>query len=318
MTLRTAFSGGSGVGETSSSPPATSPGGRQLRASTITQSTTNRANSSTRKTSSTDDTICQKRATFLARPGHLSCRGHRRAHHGAGDSGLVEETALADPRLVLSRHVDVLRTQQEHLCRDALDATSQPEGETRGEVDQSLGVRVVHLGQVHDDRQTFAEALPDGPRLVVGAWVQGRDAVRLRRGCRRGSRGRLRRGRGLLTDGQACGARADGTAAHSGDAWRWTTAGRRHPDGTGGHDPAHGQRLGIAHGRELLGPEVVVVTPGGVLTLVASVVPVVRGKPLVIGVTAVAAGLPGGGLPGGGPAVAPGGGRPRGAPGDGH
>ena len=74
MTLRTAFSGGSVVVYTTSSPAATRPVGRQLRASTITQSTTNRANSRIRKTSSTAETICQKRATVLVRSGHLACR----------------------------------------------------------------------------------------------------------------------------------------------------------------------------------------------------------------------------------------------------
>src|SRR5688500_227284 len=96
MTLRTAFNGGSVVVYTTSRPAATRPDGRQLRASTITQSTTNRAKSRTRKTSSTDETICQKRATVLVRSGHRACHGHHRAHSGAGDSGLVEETAFAD------------------------------------------------------------------------------------------------------------------------------------------------------------------------------------------------------------------------------
>src|SRR5918998_337689 len=51
-------------------------------------------------------------------------------------SGLGGETALADPRLVLCRHVDVPRAEQEHLVRDALDATAQPERQTRSEVDE--------------------------------------------------------------------------------------------------------------------------------------------------------------------------------------
>src|SRR3712207_3191426 len=168
ITLRTALSGGSVVEYTTSRPAATRPDGRQLRASTITQSTTNRANSSTRKTSSTDDTIDQKRATVLVRSGHRACRG-------GWASGLVEETALADPRLVLGRHVDVLRTEQEHRGRDALDTTAQPEGQTGSEVDQALRVRVVHLGEVHDHRHPVAEPLPDRPRLVVVARVQRGD-----------------------------------------------------------------------------------------------------------------------------------------------
>src|SRR3954470_1282125 len=101
----------------------------------MTQSTTNRANSRTRKTSSTDETICQKRATVLVRSGHCACRCHGRASSPHARLGLVEEAAFADPGLVLGCHVDVLRTEQEHLCRDALDTTAQSEGQTRSEVD---------------------------------------------------------------------------------------------------------------------------------------------------------------------------------------
>src|SRR3954447_4949353 len=159
MTFRTAFSGGSVVEYTISSPAATTPEGRQLRARTITQSTTKRAKSRTRKTSSTDETICQKRATVLVRSGHP---GNQRG--AVSRSGLVEEAAFADPRLVLGRHVDVLRTEQEHLRRDrqsevvrteheplrrtAFIPTAQSEGKARREVDETLRVGVVHLGEV--------------------------------------------------------------------------------------------------------------------------------------------------------------------------
>src|SRR3712207_3461229 len=177
ITLRIALIGGSVVAYTTSRPAATSPDGRQLRASTITQSTTNRAKSSTRKTSRTDERMFQKRATVLARP---------RAPGGAGPvlppaSGLGGETALAAPRLVLGRHVDVPRAEQEHLVRDALDATAQPERQTRSEVDEPLGVGVVHLGEVHDHRLAVAEALADLAGLVVRARVQRGDPVGLRR-----------------------------------------------------------------------------------------------------------------------------------------
>src|SRR4051795_7644495 len=116
----------------------------------MTQSTTKRANSRTRKTSSTDATICQKRATVLGRSGHLGCQ-----RGAVSRSGLVEEAAFADPRLVLGRHVDVLRAEQEHLRRDWLDTTAQPEDESRGEVDESPRIGVVQLGQVHDDRRSL-------------------------------------------------------------------------------------------------------------------------------------------------------------------
>src|SRR3954447_17315828 len=126
MTFRTAFSGGSVVEYTSSSPAATAPWGRQLRASTITQSTTNRAKSRIRKTSRTDETICRRRATVLARSGH-----HVRGVHGCTGSGLAEEPTLADAGLVLSRHVHVLRTEQEDLGRDALTTTVRAGGPGR-------------------------------------------------------------------------------------------------------------------------------------------------------------------------------------------
>src|SRR3954451_8435326 len=150
----------------------------------MTQSTTNRANRSTRKTSSTELTICQKRATVLVRSGHLACRACRSAPRW---SGLVEEPAFADPRLVLGGHVDVPGAEEEHLVRDALDTTAQSEDEARGEVDQPLGVRVGQLREVHDDRTALAEALADLARLVVGLRVHGGDPVGLLRG-RRGVR----------------------------------------------------------------------------------------------------------------------------------
>src|SRR4029450_7919254 len=105
-----------------------------------------------RKTSSTDDTIDQKRATVLVRSGHLHVPGPPETGSprsaGRGQAlGLVEEPTFADPRLVLGRHVDVLRTEQEHFRRDALDTTAQPEGQTRSEVDEALRVGVVHLRQ---------------------------------------------------------------------------------------------------------------------------------------------------------------------------
>src|SRR3954451_4479191 len=126
ITFRIALSGGSVVAYTTSRPAATKPDGRQLRARTITQSTTKRANRRMRKTSRTDVTTCQKIPTVLARPG---------APRGADcvcapaprptASGLLEEPALADLGLVLGRHVDVPRAEQEHLGRDGLDATAQ-------------------------------------------------------------------------------------------------------------------------------------------------------------------------------------------------
>src|SRR3954469_18167262 len=142
----------------------------------MTQSTTNRANSRTRKTSSTEDTICQKRATVLVRSGHLACRVHRRSGCPGMDepdlaSGLVEEAAFADPRLVLGRHVDVLRAEQEHLGRDWLDTTAQPEDQARGEVDEPTSIGMVELGEVHDHRRSLAEPLADRARLVVRARV---------------------------------------------------------------------------------------------------------------------------------------------------
>jgi hypothetical protein len=62
--------------------------------------------------------------------------------------------------------------EQEDLVGDALDAAAQAEDQAGREVDQPLGVDVVHLGEVHDHRRAVAEVLADGARLVVGARVQ--------------------------------------------------------------------------------------------------------------------------------------------------
>ena len=53
----------------------------------------------------------------------------------------------------------------------------QTEHEAGREVDQSLGVGVVHVGEVHDHRRALAEALADLLGLVVGARVDRRDPV---------------------------------------------------------------------------------------------------------------------------------------------
>src|SRR5512145_3382487 len=76
-------------------------------------------------------------------------------------SALVEEAALGHPRLVLGGDRDIGWREQEDLVGDPLDRSAQAEHEPRGEVDEPLRVRVVHVGEVHDHRRALAEALAD-------------------------------------------------------------------------------------------------------------------------------------------------------------
>jgi len=86
---------------------------------------------------------------------------------------------------------DVGRGEQEHLVGDPLDGAADGEDQAGGEVDEPLGVGVVHLGEVHDDRHALAEVLSDGAGLVVGARVQRGDPGELRDDAlRAGLRGR--------------------------------------------------------------------------------------------------------------------------------
>src|SRR5260364_411282 len=82
-------------------------------------------------------------------------------------SRLVEESAASDAGLVLRSDIDVARAQQENLAGHPLDGSAQAKDEAGSEIDETFGVCIVHLSEVHDDRNTFAELLTDGPRLVV-------------------------------------------------------------------------------------------------------------------------------------------------------
>src|SRR5690606_27767772 len=93
-------------------------------------------------------------------------------------SALVEGTgALALPLGGAALDLDVLGREQEDLAGDPLDGAAQAERQAGGEVHQALGVGVVHVGEVDDDRDPAAEGLPDVLGLVVGARVDGGDAV---------------------------------------------------------------------------------------------------------------------------------------------
>src|ERR1700744_1661853 len=94
-------------------------------------------------------------------------------HHTVTGSplALVEEPTFRDASLVLCRHVDVRRREQEDLVGHPLDAPVQSEDQACREVDQTLGVAVDHLGQVHDDGDSLAEVFPNGTCFIVGARV---------------------------------------------------------------------------------------------------------------------------------------------------
>src|SRR5699024_9417324 len=55
----------------------------------------------------------------------------------------------------------------------------QTEDQTSREVNQTLGVAVDHLGQVHDHRNAFPEVFSDRTRLVVGAWMERGDSCKV-------------------------------------------------------------------------------------------------------------------------------------------
>src|ERR1700760_230712 len=95
-------------------------------------------------------------------------------HHTVTGSplALVEEATFRDASLVLCRHVDVGGREQEDLVGHPLDAPVQAEDQACREVDQTLGVAVDHLGQVHDDGDSLAEVLPNGTCFIVGARMQ--------------------------------------------------------------------------------------------------------------------------------------------------
>src|SRR5215212_6320868 len=90
-------------------------------------------------------------------------------------SALVEEPA-GDPLLVLGRNLHVLRRQQEDLARDPLDGAVQAEDQPSREVDQPLGVWVLHLSEVHDDRHSIAEMFADRAGFVVGTRMNRDDS----------------------------------------------------------------------------------------------------------------------------------------------
>src|SRR6202041_1032112 len=95
---------------------------------------------------------------------------------GAERLALVEEASFSYPRLVLRRHLDVGRAQQEHPVCPPGDASVQPEGGACGEVDEPLSVAVDHLRQIHDHRSALAKVLSDRTSFIVRARVQGSDA----------------------------------------------------------------------------------------------------------------------------------------------
>jgi hypothetical protein len=52
------------------------------------------------------------------------------------------------------------------ICREA-------PGESAGEIHESTGLRLIHLGEVDDHRYAIAEGLGDSLGVLVPAWVDG-------------------------------------------------------------------------------------------------------------------------------------------------
>ena len=90
---------------------------------------------------------------------------------------MVEKAILGYLSTGLITEVDVGGRQQEDLARDSLDRAMQTEDQTCGEVDDSLGVGIVHVTQVHDDRDADTKLLADPACVVVGARVDRLDTT---------------------------------------------------------------------------------------------------------------------------------------------
>src|ERR1700745_884845 len=85
--------------------------------------------------------------SYAGRPGP-------KAHHATAnaprrtvpvESGLVEESALSNAGLVLGRHRDVVRAEQENLGGHAFNPPVQSEGQPGRKIHQALVVVVVHF-----------------------------------------------------------------------------------------------------------------------------------------------------------------------------
>src|SRR5690606_15920792 len=128
------------------------PCGRQSRATTRTRSTTMRPRSTMKYTKHS-----------VARTPNSCCT--------CVCSALVEEAGVravvARRHVLLAGDLDVLGREQEHLVGDALDRTAEAEDQAGREVDETLGVRIVHVGEVDDDGRARAERLTDDARVVV-------------------------------------------------------------------------------------------------------------------------------------------------------
>src|SRR5664279_5221551 len=94
-------------------------------------------------------------------------------------SALVEEAARGSLgwRHLVGSHFDMRRRQQEHLAGDPLDGAVQTKHQAGSEVDETLGVCVIQIGQVHDHRGALAETLADVLGFVVRSRMDRRDTV---------------------------------------------------------------------------------------------------------------------------------------------
>src|SRR5918994_1073956 len=90
-------------------------------------------------------------------------------------SALVEDGPAGRRGVLLDVDLDGLRREQEHLGGDPLDGPAQPEDEAGREVDEALGVRVVHVGEVHDPRDATPLLWPND----VGHRMAGRQVGHL-------------------------------------------------------------------------------------------------------------------------------------------
>ena len=95
----------------------------------------------------------------------------------APDPAVAQAHPLTAPETIIVGDVDVGGRQQEDLGGDFVEGATEREGESGGEVDESFGVVVTHVDEVHDDGAAVAVAFADSAGFAVVGGPQGGDLV---------------------------------------------------------------------------------------------------------------------------------------------
>src|ERR1700712_333070 len=185
MIRRSNFTGGSVTVMMTSRTTTMKPRGRQSRLNDRTNSTTTRAMSRSQNANSTKPRIeknrdnCATSLQAVVTLGKAGMRAGRDSIHrqptrppvhrrgAAGRSLVGVEAGLRDALALVGRDVHVGRGEKEDLRGDLVERPPQGECQAGGEVDETLGVGVVHRDQIHDHGRAIAKALADGAGLAV-------------------------------------------------------------------------------------------------------------------------------------------------------